>query len=71
MQKEHVKWSRSLFDSLNDGGIWLVPRSGLVYRRLGNELHLVERLADFDESEQESDVAEIAAHFGAAGVVVK
>lgn len=71
MKTEYVNWCRQLFDSLNDGGKWIVPRSGLVYRKLGDSLHLIERLPDYDESLQESDVNAIAVHFGAAGISVQ
>lgn len=71
MNPEYLNWCKGLFASLNDGGIWLVPRSGLKYRKLGNELHLIQRLPDYDESEQESDAQAIAEHFKAAGINVQ
>lgn len=44
MKPEHVAWSRGIFDSLRDGGVWAVPRSGLVFTRRGAGLVLTSRM---------------------------
>src|SRR5262245_28226016 len=38
-----VAWSRDMFDRLNEGAIWTVPRCGLVFQRRGETLVLVAR----------------------------
>jgi hypothetical protein len=40
----HVQWSRNLFAGLSDGGVWAVPRCGLLFTKRGNELHLTARM---------------------------
>jgi len=27
-----IKWTQMMFDTLNDGGVWCVPRSGSIVR---------------------------------------
>ena len=68
MNPAHVQWSRNVFAMLKDGGIWSVPRSGLVFRRDGDRLTLVTKddLTPF----MAADLAAITAHFKAAGVEV-
>lgn len=41
---EDVQWSRNLFNSMNDGATWGVPRSGLVFKREGGKLVLRKRM---------------------------
>jgi hypothetical protein len=80
MDREHVEWSRRQFAMMKDGGVWGVPRSGLIFQRQGNELALINRMPHAEEmpvtpeqlaEQQRSDIAVITAHFGAAGVVVR
>jgi hypothetical protein len=33
MKHKHQQWCRNLFDRLDDGGLWAVPRSGVVFRK--------------------------------------
>jgi len=33
--EQWVEWSRSMFNALRIGGVWGVPRSGLVFTRTG------------------------------------
>lgn len=47
--KADLIWSRNLFNSLRDGGTWGVPRSGLVFCRRGDALHLVTRIPFTDD----------------------
>jgi len=41
---EHTEWCRRHFASMKDGGAWAIPRSGVIFRRRGNELVLTERM---------------------------
>lgn len=79
MKIEHVAWSRGIFDSLRDGGVWAVPRSGLVFTRRGAGLVLTSRLPwdaamaiakDRLIAYQAADFDAIAATMLAAGVPV-
>jgi hypothetical protein len=75
----HVQWSRNLFAGLSDGGVWAVPRCGLLFTKRGNELHLTARMPHdpkmpISASElcenQDSTFGDVKAHFGAAGIAV-
>ena len=37
-------WCRSLMASVAEGGVWAVPRSGLVFSKRGDELVLISRM---------------------------
>jgi hypothetical protein len=37
-------WCRNLFDSFEDGGIWAVPRCGLVFQKRGNAFVLISKM---------------------------
>ena len=37
MKPSHIAWSRNLIRSLNVGGTWAVPRSGLIFTKTGEE----------------------------------
>ena len=72
-------WCRQLFDSMKDGGIWGIPRSGLVFRKSGDQLVLVDTMPHDPamtvspkqlKAAQESDYRATARHFGAAGITV-
>ena len=80
MKHEHVQWCRNLFESLNDNGIWGLPACGLVFRKVGAELVLIDRLPhnaampmtpeelrQYQESEYENN----RQHFEAAGIKVR
>lgn len=75
----HVQWSRNLFNSLAEGGAWGVPRSGLIFNKRGEELHLVARMPHDPampctreqlEEQQDADFNGVKDNFGAAGVTV-
>lgn len=70
MNPEHVKWCKSLFATIKDGGAWAVPRSGLVFRKEGKTLKLV-ALADGISADASADLAAIKEHFAAAGIKVE
>lgn len=42
--EDYADWCKTLFFSLKDGGVWGVPRSGLVFERRGNALVLIDRM---------------------------
>jgi hypothetical protein len=45
MQAENFTgWCQNLFATLSEGGVWGVPRSGLVFQKQGEKLVLVQRL---------------------------
>jgi hypothetical protein len=70
MNKEHINWCRSLFDTIKDGGAWAVPRSGLIFRKEGKKLVLTQRLPGFTDEQQDSEFDAIVAHFDKAGIDV-
>ena len=35
-----IIWSRNTFNSLKDGGTWAIPRSGLIFKRVGDHLEI-------------------------------
>lgn len=41
---DHIAWSRQRFDLMTDGGIWSVPRSGLIFTRRADQLVLTQRM---------------------------
>jgi len=80
MRQDHIQWCRELFDSLNDGGMWGLPECGLVFRKIGAELVLIERMPHFDTMSitadqlrqfQESEYENNRQHFEAAGIKVR
>ena len=36
-----VEWTRNLFESLKDGGVWIVPRSGTIVQVFKSERRVV------------------------------
>lgn len=78
----HVVWCRRTVDAIADGGVWGVPRSGLLFQKTGDdELTLTDRMpwtvemegtiteAQLDE-QQQSDVDATVEHMLAAGITV-
>jgi hypothetical protein len=79
LEPASVAWSHNQFRILRDGGSWAVPRSGLIFCKAGNELHLIQRMPYMKEmpitaaqlkEQQDSDFEAIKASFGAAGYAV-
>lgn len=70
-EKQNAQWCRNLFAMLNDGGVWAVPRSGLVFRKQDGALVLQARLAGTFPVDQATDFDCIRSHFEAAGIKVK
>ena len=76
---KHLDWCRNLFASLNEGGVWAVPRSGLIFNKRGNTFVLVARMPWMDDMpitakqlkrQQDGDIAVITLHFSLIGVAV-
>jgi len=76
----HVEWSGRLFATMKDGGIWGVPRSGIIFQRQGEELVLTTRIPYTEElsvtpeqfdQQQQADFDVVKAHFEAAGIRVR
>lgn len=76
----NVVWCANLFAMVKDGGAWGVPRSGLVFRKRGETLVLVERMPhevampitrEQLAEQQQSDFDGTKEYFGAAGIEVK
>jgi hypothetical protein len=78
----HVEWCRRLFYMIRVGGVWGVPRSGLIFTRTDETtLTLTDRMpymagmeslltpAELDEQQAE-EYAACAEYFRAAGVTV-
>ena len=78
--QDAVEWSRNHFARMAEGAQWGIPRSGLLFTKLGNVLKLTARMphdpampitaAQLDE-QQRSELASIRRHFEAAGVAVE
>ena len=79
MEKEHIAWSKNLYDKLKEGGSWVVPRSGLMFTKTSGSFALTklmpwDPLMAFGKEElskyQQEDYAVIAKHMRAAGISV-
>lgn len=80
LDQQHVEWCRNLFRTMRDGGVWGIPRSGLMFKRQADALVLVAQMPHDPAmpitreqliEQQESDYEGTREHFGAAGVTVK
>jgi hypothetical protein len=74
------EWSKKLFAGLRDGGVWGVPRSGLVFTRRGDVLVLTSQMPHDPAMPitavelvkwQAEDFECIRREFGLAGIEVK
>lgn len=78
---EHVAWCRMQVDMIRVGGVWAIPRSGLIFTKTGaDELTLTARMPWTDEmpvtreqlaKQQQDEYDETARHMEAAGVTMK
>ena len=66
LDPEHVAWSRRLWESLNEGGEWTIPRSGAKFRKQGDQLLHVGGAS----TEALFDAIQVKHHFAAFGVEV-
>lgn len=77
---EHVAWCRRQVDMIRVGGVWGIPRSGLIFTRTGeNELTLTARMPWMPEmpvtreqlaQQQQEEYDETAEHMQAAGITI-
>ena len=74
-----VAWCRRLFERLNDGGTWAIPRSGLVFTKRGGVFVLTAEMphdpampiTEAELREQQADeFRETRRHFEEAGILV-
>lgn len=79
MEKEHTEWSRNLFQSLTDGGVWGIPACGLLFQKRGAKLVLIDQMPhnpampitpEALRDQQKHTYQECVKHFGMAGIVV-
>lgn len=78
--EQHVPWCKVTFASLVEGGVWGVPRSGLIFRKEGGALVLAQEMP-YDEAmpitpeqlreQQDAEFEQIREHFAAAGIEVR
>ncbi len=78
--KSDIQWSYDHFNRMNIGGVWMVPRSGLIFTRTGPKtLSLTTRIPwekqvpcskETLEAIQQEDFECIKARFEAAGILV-
>jgi hypothetical protein len=81
LDPDHIEWSRNHFRIIADGGVWGVPRSGLMFTKRGNnKLVLTARMpyvagmpcsADELAEQQQGDYEGIKRYMEAAGVIVE
>jgi hypothetical protein len=81
LNQRDLIWSKGLWDSIADGGVWAVPRSGLVFRKDADRKRFVlsermpwsaemPRTAEELIAYQDDDFETIAARFALIGVAV-
>jgi hypothetical protein len=79
--EQHAEWCRSHFARMKPGGLWMIPRTGLVFRRTGNVLLWVAvippvmpnaMLSPADLAKvREAEFEDNANHFTHAGVIIQ
>jgi len=78
---EHTDWCARMFDLIQEGGVWGVPRSGLIFTKLTNPptLQLTDRMPHDPTMQlsagelremQNADLAQIREEFALAGITV-
>jgi hypothetical protein len=74
-----AQWSLNTFKSLQEGGGWAVPRSGLIFRKRGDTMvltNVMPHAADMPitakqlREQQQSELRVITRYFGEAGIEV-
>lgn len=77
---EHAEWCAELFRVMSQGGVWGIPRSGLVFRKEGTSLVLVSEMPWSEEmsvTKQQLHAAQleefevVRENFGRAGIEVR
>ena len=80
--REYQAWCRWMFELLNDGGEWAVPRSGLIFTKRADKFVLTAEMPWMPEmtgtitreqlrEQQDTEFASIRDHFAAAGITVE
>jgi hypothetical protein len=79
LDPDGVAWCKKLLNSLNDHGVWGVPRSGLMFQRQGDMLVLIDRMPYMDGmpvtpaqlvAQQDAEFELTRRYFAAAGITV-
>lgn len=81
MDPAHLAWCRMHFDMLKEGGVWGIPRSGLMFRKEAGKLVLFAEMPWMPEMEgtitpeelreqQDEEFEANRRHFGAVGIDV-
>jgi hypothetical protein len=76
-----IEWSGRQFAMIREGGVWAIPRSGMIFAKRGGRLELVAAMPWMPEMEgtitreelraqQTLEFFAVRRHFGAAGVEV-
>lgn len=77
---DHLEWCQGIFDMVKEGGVWGVPRSGIVFTKRGDKLVLTELMPHDDtmpitaeklRAYQQDDYQNIKAHFESAGIPIE
>lgn len=75
----YTRWCKGIFESLNEGGMWGIPRTGLLFRKGNGTLTLVALMPHVPEMiispeellERQRDEFEVnRVHFERAGVTL-
>jgi hypothetical protein len=78
---EEATWCRRMFDSIKVGGVWGVPRSGLLFTRVDEDTLVMTARMPYDpempvtaaqlDAQQMGDYEQIKLHMNEAGVTVR
>lgn len=81
LRPEHIAWTRSTFGLVAVGGVWVIPRSGIMIRKLDPTRgccfmcmpHDASMPCSADELRaiQDKDLEQIIAHAAAAGITIE
>lgn len=77
----HVEWCAAHFALMREGGVWGIPRSGMIFEKREGKLVLVAEMPWQPEmaelctaaqlrEQQDEEFEAVSAHFGAAGIAV-
>lgn len=79
LNPNHVAWCRAQFNRLRDGGVWGIPRSGMIFTKRGDTFVLTAVMpyvrgmpcSDTELRQQQRDEFELnRLHFAAAGITI-
>jgi len=76
-----VEWSGRHFGLIAEGGVWAIPRSGMIFTKREGQLVLIAAMPYMPEmdgtitaeqlaEQQDAQFEAVRAHFGAAGIEV-